>query len=106
MLCAGTGNAIAAPSSGRGDCRGQGASRGSGTPRARCLARSNGSVSGNRPSCQSKSDSAGAGSVPASVKTKFGILGQCEIATVSDGGCNCHCGGSVGVAGCPGGRGT
>ena len=38
--------------------------------------------------------------------TKFGILGQCEIATVSDGGCNCHCCGSVGVAGSSGVAGT
>src|SRR5712664_2536317 len=107
MLSAGTGRALAALSSGNGDCRGQGASRGGGTPRASRLARSKGSASViNCPSRQSKSDNAGAGSVSAPVKTKLGIFGQCEIATVSDGGCNCHCCGSVGVAGCPDVAGT
>src|ERR1700687_2577548 len=98
MLCAGTGRAIAALSSASGDCRGQGACGDSGTPLANRLVRSDGSASViDCPSRQSKSDSEGAGRVSAPVKTKLGIFGQCEIATVSDGGCNCHCWGSVGV---------
>ena len=92
-------------SRGSADCRGQGASRGSGTPCAGRLGRSSAKAIG-RASRQSRSDSEGAGSVPASAKTKFGIFGQCEIATFSDGGCNRHCCGSVGVAGRSGVAGT
>ncbi len=104
-LCAGTGRALAAASGGSGDCRGHGACRGSGTPRPDRLVRSSANVI-DFPSRQSRSDSAGAGSVPASAKTKLGIFGQCEIATFSDGGCNCHSCGSVGVAGFCGVAGT
>lgn len=48
---------------------------------------------------QSRSANTGAGSVRVAVKTKFGILGQRVVATVSVGGCMNHCCGSVGVAG-------
>src|SRR6266850_1098625 len=101
MFCAGTGRTIAALPNSLGDSRGHGACGGSGIPCARRLGRSNGSASRSScPSCHPESCNEGAGSVPAPAKTNLGILGQCEIATVSEGGCNCHCGGSVGVFGC------
>ena len=97
---AGTGKVFKALVCTESDGRGHSASGGRGTPRE-CRTPCRSSLS-----CQSRWDSLGADSMPRSARTKFGILGQRAIATVSDGGCNCHCCGSVGVAGRSGVAGT
>src|SRR5436305_165987 len=102
MSLPGTGRAIAALAAGCGASRGHGACCGKGTaPRERRCGRPNDSGNAtSRPSYQS--DAGGAGSVAALAYVKLGIFGQCEIATFSETGCNCHCCGSVGVFGSSG----
>ena len=100
-LAAGTGSAASVPAGGSVVCRGHSATGGRGTPRPRRAARTPRSVV-----CQSRSDNAGTGSAAGPAEANFGTFGQREIATISDGGCNSHCCGSVGVAGRSGVAGT